>query len=105
MTRDKIIRAINDATIEVMTSVAEKNFDENIDNDMEMLSRWAEKIRQMVPETVTDVFVTIESLEVQAEDIVGDDELGQVYLETLSRYLDCIQMYGFHDAVRQRRKS
>ena len=103
MTRDKIIRAINDATIETM---AERDFDNDNDNEMEILSQWADKIRQLVPETVTeDLFWIIESLEVQAENIVTDDELGQVYLETLSRYLDCIQMYGFHDAVRQRRKS
>ena len=103
MTRDKIIRAINDATIETM---AERDFDNDNDNEMEILSQWADKIRQLVPETVTeDLFWIIESLEVQAENIVTDDELGQVYLETLSRYLDRIQMYGFHDAVRQRRKS
>ena len=105
MTRDRIISAINDATIETMTVLTERDFDNDIDNDIELLSQWATRIRQMVPETVTDVFVTIESLEVQAEEIVGDDEIGQVYLETLSRYLDRIQRYGFHDAVRQSRKS
>ena len=96
MTRDRIIRAINDATIEVMTSVAERDFDNDIDNDMGQISQWAASIRQLVqlvPEMMTDVFMTVESLEAQAEDIVGDDELGQVYLETLNCYLDRIQRW------------